>query len=159
MIRMSTPEVITMKEHRRVVAMEALNLLKNGQRVQESTNPLKAQYYEDRQAIKENFDGIDKELDGVNKNFDGIDKSLDIANKNFDMIIARMNQLEVRVKELEVFVDDIVRPAHKEPETEPKVEENLQKPRSSELRELHHSDDDGETRALVLQMEHARRKR
>jgi len=149
---MSKPEVITVEEHKRTVAMEALNLLKNGQRVQESTNPLKAQYFEDRQAIKESFDGIDKELDGIDKNFNGIDKSLGIANSNFDTIIARMKQLEARVKELEVFVDEIVRPSHREPQIEPK-DTSVNPLNSATVRTHVEGDEVDNTRMLVLRME------
>jgi len=161
---MSEQEVITVKEHKRVVAEEALKMLQHGKRVEESANPLKAQYFEDRQAVVENFKDVNAELNEVNKAFNILVKDIDAntngANKINQKVFALIKQLEARIKKLEVFVDEIVKPSHREPQIAPKVEEHFQKPSNSKLRELRNEDD--ETRELVLQMEHnahARRKR
>ena len=154
---MSTPEMITVKEHKRCVSEEALKMLQHGKRVEESANPFKAQYYRDRQDIVENFAEINEELNEAHKSFNA---NTNMTNKNFDKIFTLVKQLEARVNALEVFVDEIVKPSHREPQIAPKVEEHFQKPSNSKLRELRNEDD--ETRELVLQMEHnahARRKR
>ena len=74
-------------------------------------------------------------------------------------IEGRQAEFDGRLVEVEDFIESIVKPAHREPQTVPKIEERVQKPTSSELRELRHSDDDDEMREKILLMEEKARRR
>jgi len=134
---MSTPEMITMKEQHKEVILE-----------------IGMQAFYEALGITGKHEGDCIEVDIGSAVFDYIDRKVAALEARIEVL----ETYEARIKAIEIFIDDIVRPSHVNDEITPK--DTTVKPLNSPIvKPYREGDEIDNTRELVLHMEERKKQR